>query len=54
MHATMKAAQVIASWKPAPKAAAEKMIEKFPIPRKDAMHQAVNYNVDPTKADASP
>jgi hypothetical protein len=86
MHAkgTMKAAQVIASWKPAPKAAAEKMIEKygepaevtsmriiwhdngpwkyteimnkeidhnFPIPHKDAMHQAVNYNVDPSKAD---
>ncbi len=84
MHATMKAEQVIASWKPALKAAAEKMIKKygepaevtsmriiwhnngpwkytevmneemdhnFPNPHKDAMHQAVNYNVDPSKAD---
>ncbi len=80
----MKAEQVIASWKPAPKMAAEAMIKKygepaevtsmriiwhnngpwkyteimnqetehnFPIPHKDAMHQAVNYNIDPSKAD---
>lgn len=80
----MKAEQVIESWKPAPKEAAQKMIEKygqpaevtsrrliwhdngpwkfteivnqeidhdFPIPHKDAMHQAVNYSVDPSKAD---
>ena len=79
----MKAAQVIATWKPAPKAAAEAMIKKygepaevtsmrivwhnngpwkfteimnkeiehnFPMPHKDAMHQAVNYKVDPSKA----
>ncbi len=84
MHAAMKSEQVIASWKPAPKAAAERMIKKygepaevttmrliwhdngpwkytevmneeiehnFPIPHKDAMHQAVNYKVDPSKAD---
>jgi len=81
---TMKAEQVIATWKPAPKMAAEAMIKKygepaevtsmriiwhdngpwkyteimnkevdhnFPIPHKDAMHQAVNYKVDPSKAD---
>ena len=80
----MKAEQVIATWKAAPKMAAETMIKKygepaevtsmriiwhdngpwkyteivnqeidhnFPIPHKDAMHQAVNYNVDPSKAD---
>jgi len=82
--ANMKAEQVIASWKPAPKMAAEAMIKKygepaevtsmriiwhnngpwkyteimnqetehnFPMPHKDAMHQAVNYKVDPSKAD---
>lgn len=80
----MKAEQVITNWKPAPKAAAEKMLKKygepaevtqmrlvwhdngpwkfteimnvevdhdFPIPHKDAMHQAVNYRVDPSNAD---
>lgn len=80
---TMKAEQVIASWKSAPKTAAEKMLKKygepdevtsmrliwhnngpwkftevinqeidhdFPIPHKDAMHQAVNYSVDPKTA----
>jgi hypothetical protein len=80
----MKAEQVIATWKPAPKMAAEAMIKKygqpaevtsmriiwhdngpwkyteivnkevdhnFPIPHKDAMHQAVNYKIDPSKAD---
>lgn len=79
-----KAEQVIASWKTAPKDAAQKMIEKygepaevtnmrlvwhdngpwkftevvnkeidhnFPIPHKDAMHQAVDYRIDPGKAD---
>jgi len=84
MQHSMKAEQVIATWKPAPKMAAETMIKKygepaevtsmriiwhdngpwkyteimnkeidnnFPIPHKDAMHQAVNYNVDPSKAD---
>lgn len=81
---TMKAEQVIANWKSAPKAAAEKMLKKygepdevtnmrliwhdngpwkfteimnveinhdFPIPHKDAMHQAVNYKIDPSNAD---
>lgn len=80
----MKAEQVIASWKSAPKDAAQKMIKKygepaevtsmrlvwhdngpwkftevvnqeidhdFPIPHKDAMHQAVNYRVDPENAE---
>ncbi len=84
MQHSMKAEQVIATWKPAPKMAAETMIKKygepaevtsmriiwhdngpwkyteivnkevdhnFPMPHKDAMHQAVNYNVDPSKAD---
>ena len=79
----MKAEQVIATWKAAPKMAAETMIKKygepaevtsmriiwhdngpwkyteimnkeidhnFPMPHKDAMHQAVNYKVDPSKA----
>lgn len=78
-----KAEQAIASWKPAPKDAAEKMIKKygqpaevtsmrlvwhdngpwkftevmnkeiehnFPIPHKDAMHQAVSYRIDPDDA----
>ena len=80
----MQAEQVIASWKTAPKEAAEKMIKKygqpaevtdmrliwhdngpwkvtevmnkeidhdFPIPHKDAMHQAVGYRIDPERAD---
>jgi hypothetical protein len=29
----------------------EEIDHNFPIPHKDAMHQAVNYNVDPSKAD---
>ena len=82
--AGMQAQQVIASWKEAPKQAAEKMIQKygqpqevtemrliwhdngpwkftevmnkeidhnFPIPHKDAMHQAISYRIDPDYAD---
>ena len=81
----MNAEQVIASWKTAPKEAAQRMIKKygqpdevtnmrliwhdngpwqiteimnkeidhnFPIPHKDAMHQAVSYRVHPEDADS--